>query len=460
MSCGSNPNKQHNNTETSYGSAFSTTDVGMCAVDLDNAKIWWGKNGTWFASGNPATGANAAFTDVAGTVFPAVFGPDGSVNCTCVLNAGARPFAYTAPSGFKALCTANLPAPLVTKPNTVMDVVLYTGTGSSLTLPYASSTPTSIAFTPDLVWIKGRSGATDHALYDAVRDVQKDLVSNSTAAETTQSTGLTAFGTNTFTIGSLAKLNTSSATYAAWCWDAGSSTVTNTQGSITSSVRANATAGFSVVTYTGAGNTASTVGHGLGVAAQLIIIKNRTDADDWAVYHQSITNDYYLNLNSTAARSNSVNMWNDTSPTSTVFSLGAAGGSDAVNRVNKSGQNYVAYCFAPVVGYSNAFSITGNGSTDGPMCYLGFRPRLIIYKRTDTSGDNWFLHDTARDTYNVLTGRLFPNTSGAESTNINVMDVLSNGFKLRTNDTSWNASGGTYVGFAWAESPFQYARAR
>jgi hypothetical protein len=336
-----------------------------------------------------------------------------------------------------------------------MDVVLYTGTGSSLTLPYASSTPTSIAFTPDLVWIKGRSGATDHALYDAVRDVQKDLASNSTAAETTQSTGLTAFGTNTFTIGSLAKLNTSSATYAAWCWDAGSSTDTNnTAGTITpTGVRANATAGFSIIGYTGTGSNA-TVGHGLGVTPGLLICKSRTQSggSNWVVWHSLFTGSEFLRLNTTDSKQTASVVFNSTAPSSTVISLGT----DAAT--NGNGNTHIIYAFAPVVGYSSFGSYTGNGSSDGPFVYTGFRPRWIMIKRTDSTA-NWRVLDTARDTYNVASAELYPSLSNAEAS-FSALDILSNGFKVRTSDVNYNASSGTYVWAAFAESPFQYARAR
>jgi hypothetical protein len=452
-------NKGNSTSFTAYGSTLAAGDVLMFAVDLDNNKIFTGKNGTWFASSNPVTGANPMYSISAGTYQIVTRPYKNTGTCQLDFNFGQRPFAYTAPSGFKALCTANLPAPLVTKPSTVMDVVLYTGTGSSLTLPYASSTPTSIAFTPDLVWIKGRSGATDHALYDAVRDVQKDLASNSTAAETTQSTGLTAFGTNTFTIGSLAKLNTSSATYVAWTWDAGTTTdPNNTAGSISSQVRANATAGFSVVTFTAQSSGSATIGHGLGVEPHLIIVKSRAQTYSWLVYHKNLTsNAYYLILNSTAAQDNTSNAWNSTTPTSTVFTLGST---------YAGGGNSVAYCFAPVVGYSSFGSYTSNQSLDGPFIYCGFRPRWILVKAAiRTFGSGWSIIDAARNTGNFSvsgngTNILYANTSGSEfSSGGAQLDILSNGFKVRNNSGDINDNG-TYIYAAFAESPFNYARAR
>jgi len=366
---------------------------------------------------------------------------------TFTLNAGQRPFAYAAPSGFKSLNTANLPTPTIARPSTVMDVALWTGNGSARSI-------TGLGFSPDFVWIKGRSGATDHALYDVVRGVQKDLVSNSTAAETTQAQGLTAFNSDGFSLGTLAKVNTNSATYVGWTWDAGTSTVTNNSGTISSQVRANTSAGFSIVTYTGNGTGGATVGHGglVDLAKGMIFVKRRAAADSWRVYHGALGNTTTLFLNGTDASTPSIGWWNNTSPTSTVFSLGTDDG------VNPASGTVVAYCFAPVAGYSNGFSYTGNGSTDGSFVYLGFRPRLILLKCSSTTG-NWTLVDTAREGYNVDNDPLYPNLSNAEGTT-DLLDITSNGFKLRTTDASVNSNAATYVGFAWAESPFQYARAR
>ena len=448
-------NKINNNSQTAYGSSFTTGDIIGTAYDAGSGKVWFSKNGTWQSSGDPANGTNAAFTGISTSLtYLPMFALSGAG--TSSFNAGQRAFAYTAPSGFKALCTQNLPAPLVTKSNTVMDVVTYTGTGSSLTLPNGSSTPTSIAFTPDFAWLKGRSGATNHALYDAVRGVQKDLVSNSDSAETTETTGLTAFGTNTFTVGSLAKLNTSSATYVAWAWNAGGSTVSNTAGSITSQVRSNPTAGFSVVTWTGTGS-AGTVGHGLGAQPQFIIVKSRDASADpnWFVSHIGIGLGVgRLVLNLAAANDNGAAalLWNSTAPTSTLLPIGAYAG------VNQSTLRYVAYCFAPVVGFSSFGSYVGNGSSDGPMVYTGFRPRWILVKCTSSSND-WLLTDSSRLGYNIRNELIWANLSAAEY-QIEHLDILSNGFKFRTTNAGWNGSAATYIYAAFAEAPFNYSRAR
>jgi hypothetical protein len=435
--------KYNNSSAASYGTAYGVGDVIGIALDMDSGTLTFYRNGT---------SQGQAYSGLSGTFFFAVSDATTGAGITGSFNFGQRPFAYTAPSGFKALCTANLPTPAVVKSNTAMDVVLYTGTGSSLTLPYASSTPTSIAFTPDLVWIKGRSGATDHALYDAVRDVQKDLASNSTAAETTQSTGLTAFGTNTFTIGSLAKLNTSSATYAAWAWDAGSSTVTNTQGSITSSVRANATAGFSIVKFNTGTSSPFTVGHGLGAKPALIIDKATGAGGAWSVYHSALGATKFLRLNLTNAADTQTYPWNNTEPTSTVFT-----GGDLAWWGNSF--DHICYCFTPVVGYSSFGSYTGNGSTDGPFVYTGFRPRWVLIKYSSGVQD-WILWDAARTPYNAVTSYLLPSKADAEDSSSAWLDFTSNGFKIRQSNSAVNTNNGTYIYAAFAESPFNYARAR
>ena len=428
---------------TPFGSTTSGDILGF-AFDADTGKLWVAQNGTWV--GDPAAGTSESWSSIPSGVFPYV----AAYNQANVINFGQRVFAYTnGRSGFKALCDTNLGAPVVAKPNTVMDVVLYTGTGAALT-------PTSsLGFNPDWIWIKSRSAATDHALYDVVRGAQARLESNNSDAEVTSDDGVTAFNSAGFTLGTLAQVNTSSATYAAWCWDAGTSTVSNTAGSITSQVRANVSAGFSVVTYTGnlSGNGNVTVGHGLGVAPQLIITKARSGSSRWAVQMPTaLAANNYLELNTTAAQSS----WGGqtrANPTSTTFDTIYAGG------VNESGVTYVAYCFAPVVGYSSMGSYVGNGSSDGVFVYTGFRPAFVMMKMS-SSTSHWWINDNKRTgSYNVADGLLFPNLSSSEST-FATMDLLSNGFKLRAASSDINTSSATYIYAAFAESPFQYARAR
>jgi len=329
-----------------------------------------------------------------------------------------------------------------------MAATLYTGTGATLAV---SNAVNSVSFQPDFVWMKGRSGATDHALYDSVRGTTLDLVSNSTAAETTQTTGLTTFGAAGFTVGALAKVNTSAATYVGWQWKAGGTAASNTAGTITSSVSANTTAGFSVVTYTGTGANA-TVGHGLGVVPSFILIKSRNNSDNWYAYHSAIGNTGALNPNLTSATFTSSTYWNNTSPTASVFTIGTI--------PSQSAWTYVAYCWAPVAGYSAFGSYTGNGSADGPFIYTGFRPRFILVKRTDSTSD-WRIWDTSRTPYNAMSSVIYPNGSDAEYTAATQdFDALSNGFKARNNSISMNASAGTYIYAAYAENPLKYANAR
>ena len=338
--------------------------------------------------------------------------------------------------------------PVINKPNQHFDVTTYTGNGGTQSITNAGS------MQPDFVWIKGRSDAYAHRLADVVRGVGKEIFTNETSAETTNNAGgyLTAFNSNGFSINSGAGVNNNASTYVAWQWKAGGTAVTNTNGSISSQVSANQTAGFSIVTYTGTAANA-TVGHGLGVAPSMIITKNRDSSTAWWVYHASLGNTKYLVLNTTAAEATSSSAWNNTSPTSTVFSLGAANPSNA--------NQDVAYCFAQIAGYSAFGSYTGNGSSDGPFIYTGFRPRFVLVKESSASGNNWVIYDTARDTYNECSKILYPNASNAEFDGSTVnLDILSNGFKPRDNWGGNNNSGNTYIYMAFAESPFKYALAR
>jgi hypothetical protein len=242
----------------------------------------------------------------------------------------------------------------------------------------------------------------------------------------------------------LSSVNGSGRTYVAWTWDAGSSTVTNTQGSITSQVRANASAGFSVVTYTGTGS-AATVGHGLGVAPSLLIVKQRNAVRSWSVYHKDIGASYYLQLERTDAKGGPYSgLWNDTAPTSTVFSILNDGGSNA------SGGTYVGYCFAPVTGYSSFGSYTGNGSATGPVISgLGFQPYFVMIKASSTTGD-WWMYDGARSPSNPRINKLKANTSGAEDTAGEDVDFQLDGFQIKTSDSGLNQNAATYIYAAFA----------
>lgn len=413
----------NNASLNAYGASYTNTDTLRAEYDADADQITFYKNGT--SQGVLSTSA------LTKPLFPCYVNQMG-VSVAVIANFGQRAFSGTPTTGYSALCTANLPTPDIANPGAYMNAVLYTGTGSSLGV-------TGAGFQPDLVWIKGRSGATDHALYDAVRGVQKQIESNTTTDETTEATGLTAFGVDGFTVGALAQVNTNTATYVGWCWKEG------------------ITPGFDIVTYAGTG-VARTIAHNLGTTPKLIIVKARSTASTdqgWPVYHASNTaapeTDYLL-LNSTAGTADLDTVWNDTAPTTTVFSVGT----NAL--VNTNSDTYVAYLWAAVDGFSKFGSYTGNGSSDGPFVWCNLQPRYVAIKRTDTTGD-WFIWDVARDTYNVATKELLANSSAAEAGTAD-LDVLSNGFKLRSTTAGFNASGGTYIFMAFAEQPFINARAR
>jgi hypothetical protein len=430
-------NKANNGVDSAYGATFAVGDIIGVAFDADNGTLTFYKNNV---------SQSTAFTGLtSGPYFPAF----GTYNTNIAVNFGQQPFTYTPPTGFVALNTYNLPTSTIVKGNTVMDATLYTGTGATLSVTNAAS------FKPDLVWLKSRSAATDHKLTDSVRGVTKALISDTTGAETTDTNGLTTFGSGGFTLGTDTVYNNNAATYVGWQWQAGQgSTSSNTNGSITSTVSVNASAGFSVATYTGSGANA-TVGHGLGVAPGFGIFKNRSSAVDWQVYHSSLGGAAALFLNQATAASTSSGWWNNTATTSSVVSLGTSG------YVNGSGNSIVGYLWAEIAGFSKFGSYTGNASTDGPFVYCGFRPRWILFKAsTAVSGGNWVIVDTVANTYNVCINWLFPNLNAAESNYITIVDVLSNGFKIRANWDTVNASGANMVYAAFAENPFKNSLAR
>jgi len=434
---------RQNATGTSYGSALSPGDIVMLAYDADLGRVWFGKNGTWFASGNPSTNANPSATGITTTGRFATY--HYNQMATISVTFGQRPFTYTPPTGFKALNTLNLPTPTILKGNQYFDVNIYTGTGATQNIVNSGS------MQPDLVWLKSRSVARDHRLMDSVRGINNVLSSNSTAVEYAGS-ALSSINSNGFTLNTSDNQNISAETYVAWQWRAGVSAVTNTAGSITSTVDAGATQGFSIVTYTGNGVTGATVGHGLGVVPEFIIWKRRNATSNWISYNKTSGNGFSLYLDLTNANTASSYL-NSTSPNSSVITM-------ATNTDNNgNGGTYVAYCFASVAGFSAFGSYTGNGSADGTFVYTGFRPAFVMIKKTSAT-DDWVIFDTARDTFNVVNDWLFPNLSNAELTTAGSPDVLSNGFKLRSTSGATNASGATFIYAAFAESPFKNALAR
>ena len=331
----------------------------------------------------------------------------------------------------------------IKKPSDYFNTKLYTGNGSS------GHAITGVEHQPDLTWIKQRSGAEWHTLIDSVRGVTKYINSNDAAAERTSSNFIESFDSNGFTLGSANDINQNSATYASWNWLANGAGVANTDGSISSTVSANTTSGFSIVSWTGTGS-ASTIGHGLSSAPKMVIVKSRSAAGEWTTWHTGINIQAKLSLNTTDAIYNpgSGLYWNSTLPTSSVFSVGTSGG------VNGSGKTYVAYCFAEKQGFSKFGSYTGNGSTDGTFIYTGFKPAFVIFKNTTTANRQWYLMDNKRNTYNVANIVLAPNQANDESWwgTGNNADFLSNGIKIKSN-SDINNSGDNYIYMAFAEQP-------
>ena len=314
-----------------------------------------------------------------------------------------------------------------------MNTVLYTGN-------YSTNAITGVGFQPDLVWAKERDGTSSHAMFDAVRGVQEKIMPNSVDAESTETTYLSSFDSDGWTTLANNGINQSGILNVGWQWKANGSGSANTVGDIASTVSANTTSGFAIVKYTGT-YLNNTVGHGIGAVPKMIITKRLDDAENWKTYHVETGNDEKLQFDEQTA-SSSFDGWNDTTPTSTVFSLGQNNG------VNGSGYDYVAYCFADVAGYSKFGGYQGNSSADGVFIYTGFRPSLVIVKRTDDVSD-WQMQDSKRIGYNVNNYRLNANTSAAETAS-GVMDFVSNGFKFR--GTPMNTSGGTFIYMAFGET--------
>jgi hypothetical protein len=453
-----------NNASTSgYGSSFANGDIFMIAFDRDNSKIYFGKNGTWFNSSNPATQTNPAASSISTslTFFP-MTGASGFTPPTGQHNFGQRPFSYTPPAGFVSLCTTNLPTSTILQGNQYFNATLYTGTNANQTITNSGS------MQPDFVWVKVRSTSGNPVLVDSVRGANKTLYSPQTTAEETPTvgTGILSFNSNGFSLGgdisgtSFGSTNGNTFTYVGWQWRASNAAgVTNTAGSITSTVSANQTAGFSIVTYTGNGTAGATIGHGLGATPAFLIVKNRsTSGNDWLVYHKNANatpQNGVMTLNAQSAFFAGSVFWNNTAPTSSVFSVGTSGA------MNNSGTAYVTYCFSAVAGYSAFGSYTGNGSSDGPFAYCGFRPRYVMIKSSSNS-TYWYVYDSARNTYNLTTQILYPNLSDAEATGVNsVLDLVSNGFKIRDPGAGeLNINGATFIYMAFAENPFKNALAR
>jgi hypothetical protein len=429
--------KYNNSSGSTYGATFTSNDVIGIAFDASAGTLTFYKNGT---------SQGTAFTSIpSGTYFITV-SAGGTTTTSLSINFGQQPFTYTPPTGFVALNTYNLSAPTIAQGNTAMNAITYTGDGTS-------NRTITTGLQSDFVWIKRRDSAVGHLLFDVIRGAGKTLRSQDTGAESNDgSYYVQQFNSNNFLIGnSDGAINTSGGTYVSWVWKGGGTAVSNTSGSITSSVSASTTAGFSIVTYTNA--SSGTVGHGLGVAPAMVIYKDRTNATNWIVLHQSLTNmsTYYLTLNTTNAVTSGIALGGN--PTSSVIYTNT--------NIIQNGAASVAYCFAQVAGFSAFGSYTGNGSaTAGPFVYLGFRPKYIMFKNSSIGGD-WDILDTSRSPYNQMNSALQANGNYAEASNANyTVNYYSNGFQPLTTNTEMNGSGNTIIYMAFAENPFKYANAR
>lgn len=448
-------NKCNNdNTGTAYAASSTTGDIIGIAMDADAGSITFYKNGT---------SLGVAYTGMTNAGGGWVFGSDSDPNGSFFWNFGQRPFSYTPPTGYNALNTYNLSAPTIGNGAQYMAATLYTGTGATQVV---TNTVNGTSMQPDFLWQKSRSAARDHRLIDTVRGIANTICSDLTQAEYSGSI-LSSVNSNGFTLNTADQGNNSAETYVVWQWKAGGTAVTNTNGTISSQVSANPTAGFSVVTWTGNGSTSATVGHGLNAVPAMIICKERTGTDYWHVKHKSLasTNNLFLNVTNgtTSAASVGDGVLGDLS-SSTTFGFATAGSPGNVVAVNENGITNVAYCWSEIPGFSFFGSYTGNGSTDGPFVYTGFRPRFILIKSTTALRD-WLIYDTvASNPFNTGSdGPLVPNSNDVTSydgTAYTFFDILSTGFKPRNSTTNLNASGEVHIYAAFAENPFKYANAR
>ena len=456
---------------SSVTGSISTGDILQVAIDVDAGKIWYGVNNTYLESGDPAGDSNPIDDYAEGTYNPVQvcvgtyntpdlpdinFGQDSTFRGqrTAGGNAdgnGFGDFAYAPPSGFLAMCSANLPTsddidPAQTDdnfPGKNFNVVTFTGNSST-------NAVTGLGFQPDFIWGFTRDGNQSKRMIDSTRGGASRLYSDLTAAADTSNTAISAFGADGFTANGGYFNNDNGKECGAWCWRAnGGTTSSNSSGSITSTVQTNPAQNFSIATYTGSGSAGATIGHGLSAKPAFILIKNTSDVDFWAVYHESIGADFYTSLTASVF-SNNATFWNDTEPTSSVITLGTN------NRVNGSSNSHVCYAWSQVEGYMKFSTYTGNGNADGPFVYTGFRPRMLFIKR-NANGHNWITFDTATVTFNPVNEYANWDTGNASGQNASdKIDILSNGFKLRSTGSSFNNSGSEYVWGAWADVPAKY----
>lgn len=428
--------RKYNGSLAAYGSAIAAGTTVACAVDVDAGKVWWGTVSggtiTWIASGDPAAGTNAAFTDVTGDWLPSTWNGSGTFACT--VNFGQRAFAASSvPSGFKAVCTQALdePSAALKNPRKGFKSSLYTGNGSTQSI-------TGLLFGPDLLWIKDRSVGASHLVADAQRGATIQLITNNTDAEQTAASMISAFTNDGFSVGNNSAgngaTNTNTNSYVAWCWDESS------------------TYGFDIVLYTGNG-TARNIAHSLGATPHLKIVKDRsTAATGWHTYHRSLpsaSTSAYLLLSGTAAEATVANLWNN-GDSSAEFGVGT------YNGVNENTKSHVAYLWTSISGFSFFGSYTGNSNTDGPVVTMGFRPAWSIHKRTDSTG-SWLMFDSARSSYNPMTVWLQTESANSEGSTTHIIDYLAQGEKIRGSGADLNS--GTHIFAAFADDNGRCSRA-
>jgi hypothetical protein len=452
----------HNGSAPSYGTNWDATEICMVAFDADAGKIWYGVDGTWDASGNPATASNPSQSSVTGNdfffatssgsgtlVYVANYGQDSSFagNKTAQGNQDGNSigdFYYTPPTGFLALCTSNLPAVAVT-PSEHFNTVLYTGNNTT------SRTITGAGFAPDLLWGKTRGSINNNFLFDTLRGTGR-IITNSTAAEADYATWFSTLTSDGFTTGTTManSMNKDDDPFVAWFWKANGSGSSNTDGSITSTVSANADAGFSIATFTGAASAVFTVGHGLSKAPELVIQKDRDVSSAWWSFAEPLGGTKALRLDTTGAEVTATSLWNDTAPSSSIVTFGNG----------YSANDMVMYCFHSVDGYSKVGSYTGNGAADdNTFIYTGFRVKYVLIK-SSSAVEPWMIMDAVRHPHNENDSQIRADSSNAENNDGNGIDLLSNGFKIKSAIGNWGSDGATYIYMAFAETPFKYANAR
>ena len=441
----------------SHFTSPSNNDILQYAYDADSQTLFTGRNNTWELSANPSTGANPNWTGVASGGYPMV-GSYGSSRYV-IINFGQQGFSYTPPTGYRALNSRNLATPVTAemiRPQRHFETLIYDGDGS------ASRDITGLEFRPDVVWIKNRSQASTHSWQDSIIGFGDDKtlrVDTSNALDTNGNlygyvnyTLPNGFNVNAGSDHGSSRVNSSSsgAKHVAWCWKAGGAAVSNSDGSITSSVSVNTEAGFSIMSYTGNGTDGATVGHGLGATPQWVMIKNKsTSSRDWIIHHPNLDSGktIFLNSNGTQLVNGGGTATNFNNSTIRLDS-----GSGGLLGINHNGDDYAAYCWVEIPGYSKFGGYTGNGSTDGTFVHLGFKPAWLMI-RVLSNGFDWVLQDNKRSPTNLCDNKLNPNQNAVEQTDYDKLDMLSNGFKPRVSDAGVNANGSSYIYFAFAERP-------